>query len=351
MRAHVWLLHAALLLAAALNQTNTVFTVLSRGNENQDYWLLKEYANLASVSYCLKHGLEGGSNLGHQHVGCPSKACKYPAITNLYVADTFVFTDVFEVGAGFIALNHEKRTIYVVFRGTSTYTDWMTNLEALPSSYEPLVHQSDEFEDKLHIKCEDCLVFKGFNQILKTNGDVIIRKVARFMEEHPDYRVVVTGHSLGAALLVICGIELRLMGLNVLVVTFGGPKLGNENFAKFVNSVFDTKRAARHIYSHQTFGTLKNGFIRVVHRHDAVPLLPPYKTFFHSGFQYYLSAKGVEQTPETVEVRGINYIEGSDELGYRQMLPSGMSRRDHTSYFLPITLCKDRRAGASKDDI
>ena len=56
----------------------------------------------------------------------------------------------------------------------------------------------------------------------------------------PKSKIFITGHSLGAALAVLCAAEIgaqdRSLGLNVTgVYTYGEPRVGNAAFQRFYN--------------------------------------------------------------------------------------------------------------------
>lgn len=73
--------------------------------------------------------------------------------------------------------------------------------------------------------------------------------------------VIVTGHSLGAALAVHAALDLRSkLGLKPAVTTFGLPRIGNDLFANFWNTKVQTSSE----YTHW----------RVVNNMDPVPRLP-----------------------------------------------------------------------------
>ena len=87
------------------------------------------------------------------------------------------------------------------------------------------------------------------------------------MGSHPVSSILNTGHSLGAALSTITGLELALRypSIEVHVHNFGSPRLGNENLAQFIHS-----RLA--------------SVLRVVHNRDLVPHLPPEVEYKHTAF-------------------------------------------------------------------
>ncbi|GEQ69161.1 hypothetical protein JCM33374_g2832 [Metschnikowia sp. JCM 33374] len=246
----------------------------------RDFEQLQKYAHIASVAYCLEKGL-GLGQVGTQGIRCPSRACSHKETENLVVVETFEFNGVFEVGSGIIAIDDPGKTIYLAFMGTSSIQDWLNNLSIIPVSYQPLVVTSDEFNAVDTRDCVKCRVHKGINSFLKLNGAVVLNAVLKAKKELPDYRLVVTGHSLGAAIATFAAIELKLLGLDVLVVTLAGPKIGEKNFAKFVDELFDTVNVIDIISKEKSFDHINTALIRMVHIHDIVPYLPPTKTKGH----------------------------------------------------------------------
>lgn len=322
------------------------FNVTSMGggshgrSSGYDFEELHKYAHLSAVAYCISKGLHLGE-LGDQEDSCPSHSCNYPGIKHMTVYKVFNFSDWLVVGSGFIAIEPESERIYVVFRGTSSTQDWISNFEFLHSHYEPLVHMREGFNVESDEFCEDCTIHKGFNTFIKTNGEEIVREVVKLKRKLPDYSIVVTGHSLGAALATITGAEFRLLGFETLVVTLGGPKVGNSQFVNFIDTLFDTAYVERYINKYHSFDTLLSGLIRATHKHDLIPMLPPTSHYKQCGYQYYLSAKGARQSPETMIRRGTDYVEEDQLLDYQSMMPSSFSRGDHVNYFFKITGCQD----------
>lgn len=72
---------------------------------------------------------------------------------------------------------------------------------------------------------------------------------------YSNYSIYVTGHSLGAALAILCAADLVVVGkLPVAgVYTFGGPRVGNLAFSQWYN-----QNIAPEVF-------------RFTHRHDIVP--------------------------------------------------------------------------------
>ena len=107
---------------------------------------------------------------------------------------------------------------------------------------------------------------------------------------------------MGAALTMLSGIEFQLLGYDPLVVTYGGPKVGNQEFADFTDKLFDTEEVHNEITSSNDFS---RGFIRVVHRHDIIPLLPP--MFSHAGYEYFIDKRDLPHEECDLDRRGMEY--------------------------------------------
>nr|KAJ0204325.1 hypothetical protein LSAT_V11C500278320 [Lactuca sativa] len=83
----------------------------------------------------------------------------------------------------------------------------------------------------------------------------ILDGVSRVKEMYGELKIMVTGHSMGGAMAAFCGLDLAVM-------TFGQPRIGNAAFASYYSEV------------------VPNTF-RVTHEHDLVPHLPLIISTYH----------------------------------------------------------------------
>ncbi|TVY87816.1 Lipase [Lachnellula willkommii] len=99
--------------------------------------------------------------------------------------------------------------------------------------------------------------------------------VSTALLEHPDYRIVVTGHSLGAAVGTLAAVDLRSWKDSVVdLYTYGSPRVGNQAFADFVTSQ----------------APAQGSNFRMTHENDPVPQLPPTLVGYqHTSPEYWLS--------------------------------------------------------------
>lgn len=68
---------------------------------------------------------------------------------------------------------------------------------------------------------------------------MVVNTVSAQLAAHPSYNVVVTGHSLGAALASIAGVTLKanFPSTTLKVYTFGQPRTGNKVYADLVDGL------------------------------------------------------------------------------------------------------------------
>lgn len=123
-----------------------------------------------------------------------------------------------------------------------------------------------------------CKLHTGFAKGWQEVADAATRGVEAARAAHADYRLVVTGHSLGGAIATLAGAYLRRGGLPADVYTYGSPRVGNDHFANFM--------------------TAQPGVDwRVTHRDDPVPRLPPIFTGYrHISPESWLKGGAMTQT-------------------------------------------------------
>ena len=125
---------------------------------------------------------------------------------------TFISNTDSDVQVG-ITINKTDKRICVVFRGSESTKDWFYDLKI----------QKHNLKDGIW-------VHSGFYQQLYENGvyDKILTSVKQIVDEHLDFSLYVTGHSLGAALATLCGFMFsQELKTQITVVSFASPRVGN----------------------------------------------------------------------------------------------------------------------------
>jgi len=126
-------------------------------------------------------------------------------------------TSISSVWERFGFIIESPQEIVIAFRGTSSTTDWISDIIASQKRFKYLQ--------------EDCLTHRGFTDIYSSARDEIISALTQLS---PDKTLYITGHSLGAALATLCAIDVAVNTAysSPHLLTFGSPRVGDPAFAK-----------------------------------------------------------------------------------------------------------------------
>jgi triacylglycerol lipase len=151
------------------------------------------------------------------------------------------FLDEGQIG-GFVARNDHTNTLAISFRGTRTPTEWLKDFDFLATPYLPVKRWG--------------LVHQGFQLVYLSMQASVKRLVQSAIDDSTE--VWITGHSLGAAVAVLCApdVAVNMIDITPKLHTYAGPRTGQASF----DDKFD-KRVPT--------------CFRVVNRWDIVPQLPP----------------------------------------------------------------------------
>lgn len=133
-------------------------------------------------------------------------------------------------------------TLFVAFRGSDNIQNWIDNMQVAKIS--PYNDSSIEIEEGFH---------KAY---LHVKSD-LFRNLGKLTAEYKTHDVLVTGHSLGAALATLLAYDLMMSATHSVshLITFGSPRVGNTEFVK-------------------SFNTYPLEYNRVTHYNDIVPHVP-----------------------------------------------------------------------------
>ncbi|KAJ6616059.1 Alpha/Beta hydrolase protein, partial [Mycena sp. CBHHK59/15] len=128
-------------------------------------------------------------------------------------------------------------------------------------------------------------VHNGFQTAWVQTSTLVLGAVKQVQAQVPDASILVTGHSLGAAISLLDAIFLKQQlpsNTSIEVVGFGRPRVGNPTFATWVDSMFGAKN---------TF---------VVSRDDPVPHVP----LLAQGFQHASGEVWIKDNATTLACDG-----------------------------------------------
>lgn len=98
---------------------------------------------------------------------------------------------------GYVAVDKTRQEIVVAFRGSSDLRNWIADFDFIQVAYSG---------------CTNCYVHDGFYESWKQISSYTYDYIESAYATYPDYTLVVTGHSLGAAVATIAGSDLRISG-------------------------------------------------------------------------------------------------------------------------------------------
>eukprot|EP01038_Epipyxis_sp_PR26KG_P008681 gene8681-11732_t len=162
---------------------------------------------------------------------------------------------------GYIGYLPSDKTIYVVYRGSSSIRNWVDNIDVVKTSYTS------------YSEC-NCNVHKGWYAAEQNIIQSVVSEVKRLQASLTGYKVMCTGHSLGAAMAQLTAMDLLKAGISNSIYNFGQPRVGDANYANFVNS--------------------KLSLWRVTHNKDMVPHVPytTVESYYHSCREEFENASG-----------------------------------------------------------
>ncbi|KAI8919839.1 Alpha/Beta hydrolase protein [Powellomyces hirtus] len=175
---------------------------------------------------------------------------------------------------GFVAYNDAQKSVIVSFRGTlgplNFFRDLQLNVVPLDIGKTGGITPPPS----------DARVHNGFQITLEVARERVRKAVAGVLANpaRANYAVTVVGHSLGGAIATLASIDLKdfLGNKNTVnAYTFGAPRVGNEAFAKWVDSLPIT-------------------ISRITALHDPIPTVPRREwyplNYQHANTEFYTDA-------------------------------------------------------------
>lgn len=204
-----------------------------------------------------------------------------------------------------MALDTTNRAIILSFRGSYSVRNWISDVEF------PFVDPG---------LCDGCLAELGFWSSWDLVRDSITTVLNKTVAAHPDYELVVVGHSLGAAVATLAATDLRTRYAHpsATLYAFAAPRVANPALAKHI--------------------TAQGNNYRFTHTNDPVPKLPLLAMgYVHVSPEYYITApNNATVSTDVVEVlEGEVNFNGNTGTG----LPSLEDFSAHHWYFEEADKC------------
>lgn len=211
----------------------------------------------------------------------------------------------------YIAASHTERTVIVAFRGSITWSQIFAQLTGTLNIIKTKFIEEGRVQD---------YYYKAFMRLWNFGLE---RDIIQMREKYPEYKFLVTGHSLGGALASLASLWMayynHISPSQLYLYTFGAPRAGDVEYATI-------------------HGRYVTNNIRVVHGYDAVPHYPPrIVSFFrlapyHHGTEvFYIDASNYNSSYK--ECRGKFMYNEQFECGWSHFSLRSFDVNYHTSYF------------------
>jgi hypothetical protein len=136
------------------------------------------------------------------------------------------------------------KTLFIAFRGSVNIQNWLDNIQI--SKITPYIDTSIGVE-------------KGFYKAYNYVKPDLFDKLPLLAKKYGTYNILITGHSLGAAMATLMAYDVVTLFPTYTVthlITFGSPRVGNHEFVQSFNQQYT------------------NIYYRITHYYDMVPHVP-----------------------------------------------------------------------------
>ena len=214
---------------------------------------------------------------------------------------------------GFVGILPSTRTIYISFRGSSSLLNWIDDLRIRKIPYDS------------YPEC-NCTVHNGFYKATLNLIPQVINSILILKKKTGYKKIIVTGHSLGAAVCQLTAMELKnhksISLMSIIIYNFGQPRIGDVKYSDFVNE------------------HTKNSLYRYTHYKDIVPHIPPREMeYYHSCNEIYENEKG--------ELYNCSSTNCEDPLCSDQFLIKDTNFGDHSVYLGHYLSCEESTTNVS----
>ncbi|KAH3675422.1 hypothetical protein WICMUC_002711 [Wickerhamomyces mucosus] len=291
------------------------------------YDTLNSTAIWSKISYCTV--FNKGFTAGKLQTNCPNmEFCNTDHSESIEILEVFrPKISKFQIsGTGFVAADHLKKQIFIVFRGSMSAGDWFTDFIFDQCPYYPIIggplkadfikNSGDIGSIKAALKaaggipiCDDCFVHCGLYVELLHFLPQMYNNAKRYIDK--GYQLVVTGHSLGGGYSAIAGLDLLLSGESPLTISYAPLKIGNTGLNRFIDSLYDTSGAAKVV---EKGGSLPiPSFSNVYQASDPVYRLPVGFNYTHSGLEFEINKIQLPHNKDDVNFKGMaNHFDNSE---------------------------------------
>jgi hypothetical protein len=214
--------------------------------------------------------------------------CKHIYDTQVYKCDKLCLNGTVLIRAeqnkktgayAMITMNHDLQAIFLSFRGTKSLKNAITDIFVWYSESDWELHRPGFFSLDSGFS-RDMKVHYGFEKLYLSVREQLQTPLNEYAKMYPEYSIIFTGHSLGAALATLAAVDFyQLYGFEnrIWLYAYARPRVGNKSWADYV----DQLPFADRIY-------------RITRKGDPIPHLPSNLIFgyTHCKQQYQITDEG-----------------------------------------------------------
>ena len=258
--------------------------------------MIKYFSWFASYGYCKDEEIASGSC-------CKSKNL----LDNWEIVSHKSVKQIFSFSYNWVLLKSDKfKKFIIAVPGTR---------EKFQLVFEAVGSVLDDYDNDKNIRISHYFLalYNMFRNDLFSDSNL------QEIRNHPDYQVIVTGHSLGGALASIIAFAIKKenkFSNNLVLITYGQPRTGNYYFADYV-----TKNV--------------NKIFRIVKKGDMVVTIPFYNPLKGKEFSYYHIGGMIVLNKEMNEFTQCEYSRYEDHTGICKYERSLDFETYHCKYFSP----------------
>jgi predicted lipase len=211
--------------------------------------------------------------------------------------------DSLTTGAGLVGLNHKLKAIVVSFRGTYSWRDITTNLLVYQSTAD-WKSKLQDFLPENNLVPSELRVHAGFELQYVRLRPKIMNATSSLATQYPDYQILFTGHSLGGSLATLAAVDFHdSYGFadRISLYTFGVPRLGDSNWARYVNKLPFAQRMYR--FHRKGDPVIRLPFQFMGYEHS----LQQYTILDDGSFLKCENENGTGESPACLELDGLSF--------------------------------------------
>lgn len=296
---------------------------------------MEHYWKFCSVSYCV--GMGKNNQLYKQIQSpfvCNNILCADQEFSQTELLYSFYGINEHQTANGYLAADHKRKQLVLVFRGTQSEADSAADLNTWQVSNVDFDGLKNSTDTNAESECKGCSIHAGFVGIFNNSFKSIDSRLNLYKAMYPDYSLVVTGHSLGGAIALLYGVSLKINGRDPLVVTFGQPRVGNAAFATYVDSLFFPT------VGDQLSSSPYRKMYRVTRYEDPVTQVPFWDGYTQQSGEVFINQFDVPTKPENVMFcQGQDNRNCANGIPWYQYANLDSDKQVHSSYFFRSPGC------------